>query len=84
MSTSAGSPGSPYRVRSSAADAYLGRHASRQQTHTCRCTLTVQAPPGKRLDPVALRASLARVEPPDGCRLSEEPQVYPGWQEEGV
>ena len=81
MSTSAGSPGSPYRVRSSAADAYLGRHASRQQTHTCRCTLTVQAPAGKRIDPVALQAALEGLTLPDDLRVTEA-TIYPGWQEE--
>lgn len=82
MSMSAGSPGSPYRIRSSAADAYLSRHQGRGPVHPCRCTLTVQARPGERIDPVALRAALARVELPDGCRLSGDPDVYPGWQEE--
>ena len=81
MSTSSGSPGSPYRVRSSAADAYLGRHAARQQAHTCRCTLTIQAPPGQRIDVAALKASLEAVALPDDLRVTEA-CVYTGWQEE--
>lgn len=81
MSTSAGSPGSPSRTRSSAADAYLGRHAARQPVHTCRCTLTVQAPAGKRIDPVALQAALEATPLPDDLRVTGA-DVYTGWQEE--
>lgn len=83
MSTSAGSPGSPYRTRSSAADAYLSRHQGRGPVHTCRCTLTVQAPAGKRIDVVALQAALQAVALPDDLRVTGA-DVYPGWQEEAT
>jgi len=82
MSTSAGSPGSPYRAKSSAADAYLSRHQDRGPVRAARCTLTIQAAPGQDLDDAAIAAALQRVKLPAGCRLTEDPQVHRGWQEE--
>jgi hypothetical protein len=61
-------------------DAVLHPHR-RPEVHACRCTLTVQAPPGQRIDVVALQAALEAVALPDGLRVTEA-CVYTGWQEE--
>jgi len=61
-------------------DAVLHPHR-KPQVHTCRCTLTVQAPPGKRIDPVALQAALAALALPDDLRVTQA-DVCSGWQEE--
>lgn len=61
-------------------DAVLHPHR-RPQVHACRCTLTVQARPGQRIDVVALQAALEAVALPDDLRVTEV-TVHPGWQEE--
>jgi hypothetical protein len=61
-------------------DAVLHPHR-RPQVHACRCTLTVQAPPGQRIDVVALQAALEAIPLPDGLRVVDA-NVCSGWQEE--
>ena len=80
MSTTAGSPSTPYRVRSTAADGYLSRHESRAPVRTYRCTLTVQAPPGQEIDDDAIATALTKVRLPKGYRVTET-AVHRGWRE---
>jgi len=61
-------------------DAVLHPHR-RPQVHACRCTLTIQARPGQRIDVVALQAALEAIPLPDGLRVVDA-NVCSGWQEE--
>lgn len=64
----------------SAADAYLARHEARAPVRTCRCTVTIQAPPGQEIDDDMIADALQRVKLPKGYRITET-AVHRGWQE---
>ena len=61
-------------------DAVLHPHR-RPEVHACRCTLTVQARPGQRIDVVALQAALEAIPLPDDLRVTQA-DVCSGWQQE--